>query len=385
MSSLHSLANGSPAADWANPAIILGYARGTVAQAGSGDDYTYRIRRDIAGTRSALVRTDAALRNRELPPAIAAASRILLLGCGHSAMHAAAAGLAWLERLSGLPCDVEPASAWLSHPSQTKAGTVAIVMSRTGEAADAMTTFRVLRAQSIPSVALTAEPTTHLASQADMLWAAEVGAQSAPTATKSISVQLMALLRFGITLGAARGTLRDAALETAELAIGDAPVAAALAEAAEARYAAIACRLALGRPPLLIGRGGSSAIAAHGAEYLQELAELAPRCHAGVDMAGGVAALVAKGTPVIICAEADTQLTHSVADAAEASAHGAEVIALVESRADWEFERVAHDIVALPGRGFANLFAQLMAIQLIAYHTALSLGMEVDSPDTILN
>ncbi len=348
------------------------------------EGYVYRTRGDIAGTRAALVRTDAALRDRAVPGAISAANRLLVLGVG-SALRAAETARVWLERLSGLPVDVECAAEYCGRDAPPRQGSVAILVSRTGETADIVLARQMLAAQGLPCVALTEAPHSRLADGAALFWPTNAGPEAAPAATKSFSAQLLALLRLGQRIGAARGTLSGDALAEAELALAEAPVAAALAEAAEARFAAIACRLAQANEALLIGRGGGAAIAADGAQKLRELAQLPAHACAAGQLRHGAIALVHDAMPVIVCAEADARLASTVVDAEEARARGAQVIVLVESRATADFHHVAHDVVALPGRGLANLFAQAMAVQLIAYHTGLALGHDVDRPRNLMH
>jgi glucosamine--fructose-6-phosphate aminotransferase (isomerizing) len=83
---------------------------------------------------------------------------------------------------------------------------------------------------------------------------------------------------------------------------------------------------------------------------------------------------------VLVLASADQHLAKTAANAGEVRAHGGYVIALAEASCSASLGHAAHEVVALPGKGLAQMFAQAVAVQLIAYHTALALGRDIDRP-----
>jgi glucosamine--fructose-6-phosphate aminotransferase (isomerizing) len=229
-------------------------------------------------------------------------------------------------------------------------------------------------------VAAVAPRHSPLARGADLAWPTEAGPELGVAATKSVTAQLLALLRLALALGAARGTLSAEALLQTERALGEAPLACALAEAAEARLAAIAVRIAQAEQAIVIGRGWGAALAAEAALKLAQLASVGATAAPAGELRTGALAMVREGIPVLVLASADQQLAKTAANAEDARARGGYVIALVEAACSASLDHAANEVVALPGRGLAQMFAQTVAIQLIAYHTALALGRDVDRP-----
>ena len=329
------------------------------------------IRREIAAQPDLLRRTDIGLRGIVLPAVVRGADRLLVVAAG-SALRAATAARGWIEQISGLPCDVAPPG-----DASPPGGTAVVLVARPGQAAGMPAAVADWRARGIATVALVDAPEVSRACGADLCWPIEAGTERGAAATKSFTVQLLALLRLGVALGAARGTLDADAMQRAERALGDAPLAAALAEAAEARLATLGARIARAGEAVVIGHGWGAALAGEAALMLSQFAGI--RADA---VSGGRAGLekLRAGVPVLLLAGADQTLAETVACAEDAGRHGGQVIVLAEAACSTSFGKFAGEVVALPGRGPAQMFAQAVATQLVACHTALALGLDVDQP-----
>jgi glucosamine--fructose-6-phosphate aminotransferase (isomerizing) len=352
---------------------------GPEMSAADGDGFEYHTRREIAAQPRSLQRTDAQLRGRVLLPSVATAERLLILASG-SALHAAEAARGYIQQVSGLPCDVASAGEWQDGEARVARGTVAVLVCRTGEAGDTLACQDSLHGRGVPTVAVVGAVRSSLGCGADLKWPTEAGPELGVVATKSVTAQMLALLRFGVTLGTARGVLDVEAARQAERAFADIPLACALAEAAEARYAAIATRLARAEQALVVGRGWGAAVAAEGALKLLQLANIHAFAVSAADVGHGALALVHPGVPVLVLASPDQHLAKTAAAAEAIRGRGGYVIALAEASCSWNLDQAANEVVALPGHGIAQMFAQMVAVQLIAYHTALSLGRDVDRP-----
>jgi glucosamine--fructose-6-phosphate aminotransferase (isomerizing) len=237
-----------------------------------------------------------------------------------------------------------------------------------------------LRARAVPTLAVVGAPRSLLARGADMVWPTEEGPERGVAATKSVTAQMLALLRLGAALVTARGAFDAATARLTERAFAEIPLACALAEAADARYAAIALRIARAGQALLVGRGWGAAVAAEGALKLMQLANIHATSVPAGEVGHGALALVRPGLPVLVLASPDQHLAKTAATAEDIRARGGHVIALAEATCSWNLDHVANEVVALPGHGLAQIFAQTVAMQLIGYHTALALGLDVDRP-----
>ena len=336
-----------------------------------------RTRAEIAATPDALRRTNAALSGRKLPGNVAAAERLVMVACG-SSLYAAATARSWIERLTGVPCDLEIASEYRTRAAPIVRGTVAVLVSQSGETADTLAVQAYFRERGVPVVAVVNVAHSQMARTADLFWPTKAGRELGVAATKSFSCQLLALVRFGPALAQARDSAAPAALAEVERELSALPAVCAAAERLEPQIAAIARRIAASSEATFIGRGPAAWMAAEGALKLKELSYVRADAYAAGELKHGPIALIHDRSPVIVCGGAQDEKTLSNAE--EVRARGAEVIALVEESEAARFAPVAHEVVALPGSGIGLVFAQAVALQLLAVHTAEALGRDVDRP-----
>jgi glucosamine--fructose-6-phosphate aminotransferase (isomerizing) len=315
------------------------------------------MRRDIAAQPAALRRTAAVLRGIVVPPAALAAGRLVLVADA-SARHAAAAALPWIERLSGVPCDLQSAAAMPDHLPAAPEHGVAILVGRSAAAVDTLAALALLRRQSVPVVAVVDCADAAVLRDGELLWLTAAGDERASVATISVTTRMFALIRLGLAVGIARGAADAGAAGQAERALGEAPVACALAEAAESRFAAVACRIAREKQVLIVGRGWGAALAAMAAAMIGQLTDswVTATVSAGGDDP------IRSGMTVLVLASSDEQPARIAAEAAALRAGGGHVVALVEAQA---CETVATSAVAL---------------QLIACQIVQALGLDLDQP-----
>jgi glucosamine--fructose-6-phosphate aminotransferase (isomerizing) len=337
------------------------------------------IRAEIATQPAALRQTEFRLRDLAIPPAVGDAERLVLVGCG-SSLHAAAAARPWLECLTGLPCDVEAASEYRTREAPLSRRTAGVLVSRSGETADMLGVMAMLKPRGVPLVSVVNAQHSAMARGADLLWLTEAGREQGLGATKSFTCQMLALIRFGLALGLHRGSVTLDTMVAMERELAAAASVCTRAEALEAQFEAIAERLIRFGETLFIGRGSAAAIAAEGALKLRELSGLRAEATAAGEMSHGVIGMVREDSPVIVCAGAGQHADRTVVNAAEVRARGGYVIALVDDATAAAFAPVADELVVLPGAGLGTLFAQAVAIQLIAVHAAIVLNHPLDRP-----
>ncbi len=342
------------------------------------DRFEHHTRREIAEQPDALARTHAALAGRTLPAAIAAARRLIVVGCG-SSLYAAAAARSLMESLSGLPCDIEIASEFRYREAPIDRDSVAVLVSQSGETADTLATLPLFRARGIPVVAVVNLAHSTMARAADLVWPTDAGREQGVAATKSFTAQLVALLHLGLAFSAARKG--DPALRAqVEAGLIAAPAICAETEELEPALAVLANRIATEHEALFIGRRSGAAMAGEAALKLKELSYIRADAYAAGELKHGPIALIRAGSPVLVFAGSDALLSKTVSSAEEVRARGAHVVALTDSDGAVAFQGVAHTILTLPGDGVGHIFAQAVALQLLAYHAALALDRNVDRP-----
>jgi len=285
----------------------------------------------------------------------------------------------WIEQLSGLPCDIEIASEYRYRQAPIAPGSVAILVSQSGETADSLAVLPLFQARGVPVIAVVNVAHSTMARAADLVWPTSAGHEQGVAATKSFTTQMAALLRLALAFAAARGT--DVALaRDVETAIATLPSVCAETEELEPALAEIARTIAAEAEVLFIGRRASAGLAGEAALKLKELSYIRAEAYAAGELKHGPIALIRNGSPVVVFAGQDELLAKTVSNAEEVRARGARVIAFTDSAGAPIFEKMAETVVVLPGEGVAHVFAQAVAQQLLAYHAALALGCNVDRP-----
>ena len=339
--------------------------------------FASHTRAEIAATPEALRRTGAALTGRRLPGGIVAAERLVMVACG-SSLYAAATARPWIEQLTGVPCDLEIASEYRTRAAPIVRGSVAVLVSQSGETADTLAVQALFRQRGVPVVAVVNVAHSQMARAADLVWPTTAGRELGVAATKSFSCQLLALVRFGLALAQARASAPPAVLTEVEWELTSLPAVCAAAERLEPQLTAIARRIAAAYEAIFIGRGPAAALAAEGALKLKELSYIRADAYAAGELEHGPIALIQDRSPVIVCGGPNDDKT--LANAEEVRARGAHVVALLGEDSAAAFAGVAHEVVVLPGQGLGLAFAQAVALQLLAVHAAEALGRDVDRP-----
>jgi len=360
----------APANDW-RPLAAPGAARA------DGRAFAHDTRREIAEQAEALAATLAGLSGLSLPADVLAADRLTVIACG-SSLYAGAVARSAIERAAGVTVDLEIASEYRDrHASPSGVG---VLISQSGETADTLAAMARFREAGMPTIGVVNVRESAIGRTASLLWPVSAGTELGVAATKSFTAQLMALMHLGIILGEARGT-GDAAYRAAlGRALLAAPRVVAAAEALEPTAEAMALWLADEGEALFIGRGWGAAMAQEAALKLKELSYLHAEGYAAGELKHGPIAVIREGSPVFVSAAGDAAQPKVLSNASVAAARGAHVVALTDAAGAAAARDAAAEVVTLPGDALTAPFAQAVFFQLLAYHTALVLGHDVDRP-----
>lgn len=309
----------------------------------------------------------------------AAVDRIQIVACG-TAFYAGQIGRYAFEKLAGLPCDVEVASEFRYRSPAVTPGTLAVAVSQSGETADTLASLSWCKARGLKTAALVNVHSSSMAREADLLWPTHAGPEIGVASTKAFTAQVAALLALAVSAGVQRGTI-DAARE-AELvkALFEAPRLIAEAVAMQDDLKAVALDLAKATDVLFLGRGAMFPLAMEGALKLKEISYIHAEGYAAGELKHGPIALVDELTPIVALAPLDEVFEKTASNLQEVAARGGPVIMIApKSAPDLHGEGIRR-VDAPECHSLIAPLVYAVPVQLLAYHTAVQKGTDVDQP-----
>jgi glucosamine--fructose-6-phosphate aminotransferase (isomerizing) len=305
--------------------------------------------------------------------------RVAISACG-TAYFAGLIGRYWLERYARLPVEIDIASEFRYREPPLASGGLAIFISQSGETADTLATLRYCKAQGQRIAAIVNVRTSTIAREADAVLPILAGPEIGVASTKAFTCQLAVLACLAIGLGRARGTV--SAAEEAELvrALGEVPRHISSILRREDRYERLAHPLSKASDVLYLGRGAIYPVALEGALKLKEISYIHAEGYAAGELKHGPIALIDEKVPVIVVAPEDDLFDKTVSNLQEVAARGGRIVLLSgadPARAGCAVE--AH-LPVPAGHPFTNPLLYAVPVQLIAYHTAVFMGTDVDQP-----
>jgi glucosamine--fructose-6-phosphate aminotransferase (isomerizing) len=322
-----------------------------------------------------VVLPDIAL-DREMTQAI---ERIVLVACGTS-YHAAIVGRFMIERLAGIPAEVDLASEFRYRDAVLGPETLVVALSQSGETADTLGAVKAARAKGAPIVGITNVVGSALSREATGVLYTHAGPEIGVASSKTFTATLVACYLLALWLGRRRGVLLAEDGKKHIQGLLELPRLMERALEAEPQVAELAKDIARSRNFLFLGRGLHYPIALEGALKLKELSYIHAEGYPAGEMKHGPIALIDEHMPVIVLAPRDASYDRMMSSIEEVRARDGRVIAFGQE-GDRELAAKAEVVVAVPAA--ADLLSpMLMAIplQLLAYHVAVRLGRDVDQP-----
>ncbi len=315
-----------------------------------------------------------------LPFDFRALNRISIAACG-TAYYAGMVARYWFERFAGLQVDVDIASEFRYREAPLDPGSLAIFVSQSGETADTLASLRYARAHRQHVLSIVNVPTSSIARESDIVMPTLAGPEIGVASTKAFTCQLAALAALAIAAGRARGVLSDGAEEELVQALIEVPRHITEALALEPQIEHLARDLGKSRDVLYLGRGTSYPIALEGALKLKEISYIHAEGYAAGELKHGPIALIDEDMPVIVIAPYDGVFDKTVSNMQEVAARGGRLILVTDARgaaAAASRSVVTLTLPTMPAAVTPLVYA--VPVQLIAYHTAVSLGTDVDQP-----
>ncbi len=306
-------------------------------------------------------------------------SQISISACG-TAYYAGIVGKYWLERYARIPVEIDVASEFRYREPPLPKGGLSLFITQSGETADTLATLRYCKGQGQHVASIVNVRTSTIARESDVVLPTLAGPEIGVASTKAFTCQLSTLACLAIGLGRARGTISRDQEEELVRALAEVPRHVSTLLHNEAVYERLAHDLAKARDVLYLGRGSSYPLALEGALKLKEISYIHAEGYAAGELKHGPIALIDEKVPVIVVAPADELFEKTVSNMQEVAARGGKIILLSDadkSRAGCALE--AH--IAVPTvHPFVNPLLYAVPVQLIAYHTAVFMGTDVDQP-----
>ena len=316
----------------------------------------------------------------ELPFDFRALERVAISACG-TAYYAGLIAKYWFERFARLSVEIDVASEFRYREVPLKAGGLAIFVSQSGETADTLATLRYAKEHKQHALAVVNVPTSTIARESDVVMPTLAGPEIGVASTKAFTCQLAVLFCLALAAGRARGVLSEQDESQMARALIETPRLMAEALALESEIEHFARDLAKSRNVLYLGRGTSFPLALEGALKLKEISYIHAEGYAAGELKHGPIALIDENMPVIIIAPHDQVFEKTASNMQEVAARLGKIILLTDPDGAREVHMDSLSKLTLPAMPAAvTPLVYAIPVQLIAYHTAVVMGTDVDQP-----
>lgn len=306
--------------------------------------------------------------------------RLTLVGCG-TAYYAACVAKYWFERIAGLPCDVDVASEFRYREPPLSPRSWAIFVSQSGETADTLAALHYCKDKVARTLGVVNVGTSAIARDADVALPILAGVEVGVASTKAFTCQLAVLAVLAIKAAQDRGTL-DAAGVAAQLDdLMAVPGLVSQAVGASDDCRRLADWLAEAQDVLFLGRGALYPIALEGALKLKEISYIHAEGYASGELKHGPIALIDRNVPVVVVAPSDALFDKTVSNMQEVMARHGQVLLVSDPQGvEAGGDGVCATLTMPAGGGAFAAIVHAIPMQLLAYHTAVAKGTDVDQP-----
>ncbi|MFG1393204.1 glutamine--fructose-6-phosphate transaminase (isomerizing) [Xanthobacter agilis] len=316
----------------------------------------------------------------ELPFDLDSVRSISITACG-TALYAGAVAEYWIEQFARIPVSTDIASEFRYRETPLEPGGVTIVISQSGETADTLASLRYAKACGQKVVAVVNVPTSTIAREADMVLPTLAGPEIGVASTKAFTCQLATLACLAVALGRASGRLAEDDERRLVRAFMEVPRLMTEALKLAPEIEVLARTLAKARDVLYLGRGTNYPLALEGALKLKEISYIHAEGYAGGELKHGPIALIDEKMPVVVIAPHDRIFEKTVSNMEEVAARGGKIILVTDPKGAEAAHVDAVQKLILPEMSPAVCpMVYAIPVQLIAYHTAVIMGTDVDQP-----
>ncbi|TMH29975.1 MAG: glutamine--fructose-6-phosphate transaminase (isomerizing) [Betaproteobacteria bacterium] len=303
-----------------------------------------------------------------------------LLACGTS-YYSSLVGRLWLEAIAALPAQAEIASEYRYRASVPNPDALVVVVSQSGETADTLAALKHASDRGHRhTLAICNVPTSSMVRQAALTYLTRAGTEIGVASTKAFTTQLIGLFLLTLTLAKLRGRLSSDDEVRWLKGMRHLPAAIGAVLALEPAIIAWAEKFAKKQNALFLGRGLHYPIALEGALKLKEISYIHGEAYPAGELKHGPLALVDASMPVVAIAPNDALLEKLKSNLQEVRARGGELYVVADADSHIESSEGVH-ILRLPEHaGMLSPIVHTIPLQLLAYHTAVLRGTDIDKP-----
>lgn len=310
----------------------------------------------------------------------AGVTRITMVACG-TAYYACLTAKYWFEQLARLPVEVDIASEFRYREPPIPDGSLAIFVSQSGETADTLAALRYVAAQGVRIASVVNVAESSIARESDVVLPTRAGVEIGVASTKAFTCQLTVLAALAVKAATDRATLSPEALAEVLAALRAIPGVVNHALSVSSDIAGVAADIAKAQDVLFLGRGAMFPLAMEGALKLKEISYIHAEGYASGELKHGPIALIDSNVPVVVFAPMDRLFDKTVSNMQEVMARGGKVLLVSDAEG---LERASDGVwkwIKMPKVDpiFAPIVYAVPA-QLLAYHTAVAKGTDVDQP-----
>lgn len=309
-----------------------------------------------------------------------AIEHITFSGCG-TAFYAGLVAKYWFEKYAAISVDNDVASEFRYRDIVFRKNTLAVFVSQSGETADSLASLRYCKAKNAPTLSVVNVAGSSMARESDFVFPTLCGPEIGVASTKAFTSQLTVLLIMAITAGYERGVINEAGLKEALHSLEELPAFINQTLKCDSSIKQFCKELAQSNNVLYLGRGTSFPIALEGALKLKELSYIHAEGYAAGELKHGPIALIDEYVPTIVVAPCDQWFEKTMSNVQEVAARGGPLLLLTDENG------AAHSLLPNSEAIIVPTVPQMISpivyaipTQLIAYHTAIFLGTDVDQP-----
>ncbi len=303
-----------------------------------------------------------------------------LVACG-TASFGARVGAYWIEELARIPASAEIASEFrYKNPVLSDLG-LTIPISQSGETADTLAALRHAKAGGHAIAAIINVPESTMTRDASTVFPTRAGPEIGVASTKAFTCQLSVLALFALALGRANKEIDDRRFAGLIDAMRSVPGHLATLMDQDAHIARIGHDISHATDALFLARGNLYPIGIEGSHKLKEISYIHAEGYAAGEPKHGAIALVDENVPVIVLAPSNQLYDKTISNMQEMIARDAKVIMVSDAKGIAEHGDEVFASIEVPlADPFVAPILYTIPMQLLAYHTAVALGTDVDQP-----
>ncbi|MDW9550699.1 glutamine--fructose-6-phosphate transaminase (isomerizing) [Sinorhizobium meliloti] len=306
---------------------------------------------------------------------------LAISACG-TAYLAGLIGKYWFERYARLPVEIDVASEFRYREIPLSPQSAALFISQSGETADTLASLRYCKEHGLKIGAVVNARESTIARESDAVFPILAGPEIGVASTKAFTCQLAVLAALAVGAGKARGTISGEEEQALVKSLAEMPrIMGQVLNSIQPKIESLSRELSKCHDVLYLGRGTSFPLAMEGALKLKEISYIHAEGYAAGELKHGPIALIDENMPVIVIAPHDRFFDKTVSNMQEVAARGGRIILITDEKGAAASKLDTMHTIVLPD--VDEIIAPMifsLPLQLLAYHTAVFMGTDVDQP-----